>query len=241
MSDEGRLGYVILEKARPYVRTKGGKLERVKGYRSRPKKADDLEIVRKPKKTDNLELARKLDELSGKGWSMKTDVWERNQVTAKFYDEKRISRGSLWLSIKKDSIYLDSFFLSEKMQGRGIGSKTLRELAVVSKGLGKNSINLDANGDVGTYAWAIMGFDFRSNLERKEVREHFFYFLDKKHIKYDREKIYHTWDIATFRGKGGKKVGKDFLLSKTIWAGSLSLKPRSKSWKIFDNYTKERG
>jgi len=46
------MNYVVIEKARPYTRTRRGKLERVKGYAGRPRKAPEFEygdfIVLKP-------------------------------------------------------------------------------------------------------------------------------------------------------------------------------------------------
>jgi len=223
------MNYVILEKAKPYVRTRRGKLERVKGYTGRSAlSTNDKKKI----------LAEKLEGLSGEGWV--ADIEAKGLGLAMYFHKpgSDSDKGECWTLLRRDELELSSFRLSPSFQGKRIASVTLENLFSEAKKLGYKSVKITANGTVGMYAWAVMGFDFTDDSDRKYILEIFKAYLNKKNIIINETQFKHSWDIAGFR-VGKEKVGKEFMLKKVGgWYGGLSLDSKSLSWKIFSNYVK---
>lgn len=138
------------------------------------------------------------------------------------------------------SVHMSEFFMHGFATGKGLGGDIVEGIVKkLDKTNGK--ISLVANGDVGRYAWAIMGFDFADKDLAQNMFSEFRDYLTSKGVNPKELKFEHSWDIATFVHKG-EKLGKDFLLhggARNYYA-ELPTNPDSQGYKVFGNFMSKR-
>jgi GNAT superfamily N-acetyltransferase len=109
------------------------------------------------------------------------------------------------------------FTLPDEYRQQGIGVDVLERTEEFYEKIGIEEIRLFANGSVGRYAWARMGFDFveGTNTSRDHVLSQFDKYLFNRNIwaKDILETIDSPWKIAAWIDSEGRGSGKDFLLN----------------------------
>ena len=176
------------------------------------------------------------------------DEWEPPRIfyTVDFLDkskkEGRRDVGFFTFNFDPEIGYLENFSIRGEYQGKGFGGDVIEGVLKVAKKAGVKSILLDAegNGSIGSYAWAAMGWNIEDDYQRKEICDKFKGYLSRIGVDTEKVNIKNVWDIASF-AHNGEKVGKKFLIEDIrIWRGVFDLKENSMSWKIFNNYMKNR-
>ena len=149
------------------------------------------------------------------------------------YDKEGNKVGNFTRTLTPYSVHHDLFELSTSVQGTGFGSEFYQHVEEEYLNMGIESIDLQANLSVGGYAWARMGFDFQDDYVREGIVENFRseyverygprgedyddeddydfdleYAADDSGITYDSA----AWDIASFVGPDGHKLGKEIML-----------------------------
>lgn len=106
--------------------------------------------------------------------------------------------------------------------------------------LGVDEFQLTAT-EIGCFAWARLGFDFRDDGVRTEMVEGFRVWLainDFPPSLDDRAaSLRHAWDLADFTDEAGGELGKDFLLwwgeaKSKQWLARFSLHPAYPGWRV---------
>ena len=145
--------------------------------------------------------------------------------------------------IMPDKIVKHEFFTLKKgYQGEGFGSRFYQNAEESYVKAGLKAVRLDANIDVGGYAWARMGFDFAP------VEVNYDYaVMEKLSLKY---KARYGVDItnppktangiAALTGPDGHRIGKEALMG-TYWVGQKSLSPGSTGYKVGQAYYQSKG
>ena len=146
------------------------------------------------------------------------------------------------LDLEKFEVYHNSFFIPERLQKKGIGKKVLKESVDLYKQIGMRSVDLEAGGSVGKYAWARYGF----KMDKEEWR----YYADDiinlqkiddpallRILNSDDPKS--LWRLADYVDDAGEKVGKRIMLEADAWVGKIDLDDAA-AMKRFDNYISRR-
>jgi len=135
-------------------------------------------------------------------------------------------------AIRNDSTHIGLIDLSTT-EGNGAGTEILQTIQFMATPSGV--LTLEANIDVGGYAWAVMGFDFALRQQKRRFFEDFFTAVKEEYgddIFDEDEKLeemkrfydldyltdIHSWDIATWKGPDDAHFGKSFLLGSG-WSG----------------------
>jgi hypothetical protein len=121
-------------------------------------------------------------------------------------------------------IHHDYFRINDEFETTGFGSAFYKqqEDAYVAAGIKKVTIN--ANLNVGGYAWAAMGFDASNNRISGLLDEVKTKWQNRYHSPMPSYIPQHMWELAAIRGPGGgeaDKVGKYALLNKSWDATKL--------------------
>lgn len=247
---------------RPHFRrTMSGKIVPVKEF------TVDREVIKQALLAD--EYFKILKEIEGSDWQFeKSEVfdmgdrinidvrlWDRNKNLSELEPlrEKNLSQkhftklpgyiGHFELDFNKNGkeLYLHRLFLEKEWQGKGIGNDLMKRAIDFGISKGYKVFNLYADGEVGTYAWAIQGWDFIKEDEKKDMLWNFCKWLKKYHnIEKKPEDFPHAWNIAAFR-VGDQKIGKEYLTGfghLNYWDGALTI--GSKGYKLFQEYHRLR-
>lgn len=166
------------------------------------------------------------------------------------------------------------FEVSEDYQGKDIATKiyfqTEQMLKTIAKGKEVHLL-LEANMEVGKYAWARHGFDFKEDDTREHYQKSFKQFVSEvlnenpdeyiKNLGYNSyDEIQHAWQFAALDDgqehdlqtnsknfnsadavKGKGNIGKKFLLSMSSWQGKKVLNKDGDGEKIGNLYYKHKG
>jgi hypothetical protein len=151
-----------------------------------------------------------------------------------------------------------SFVVSKAFQKQNIATDINENAEEQYEKLGIKSISLNANLDIGGYAWARQGYDFADNenesgkiqlSEMKKIfqsalQDHFAslpYVSAKEKQQWPEEinAMEHAWEFANWNPEGnqspGRHLGKRFLLGMS-WAAEKKLNPKSLGYKIGKAY-----
>lgn len=164
------------------------------------------------------------------------------------------------------SVYHSHFDVHEGLQGEGFAAAVNSRAEYHYQSMGFTHIDLVANIDVGTYAWARQGYDFKG---LDSLGEGYFvsYYKDvysnemsqkgidpegrAERLFGDRTSI-HAWEVAalddgetyayaTYAKSGEGHVGKALMLNGESWLGTKSLDPDSDSYKVGHAYYRQKG
>lgn len=134
------------------------------------------------------------------------------------------------------------FRLYDDAQNQGIGVKVTKHAESEYRKAGFKSIQLEANSEVGGYAWARMGFDFADDIDRKTVKirlQNRYRALTGTELP-ESDIPNHSWEIAAFLGPGGERLGRSAMLGSG-WDAQKDLDPDSLGSRIGSEYYKLRG
>lgn len=154
---------------------------------------------------------------------------------------KMVSRG---FDTKNGMPYVihHKFDLPMSLQKQGLGMDVLERSEALYERIGVRSIELYADSEVGTYAWARAGFDFANPDEKLRIEMAFVEYLDIKGLpKQTRDGILkkipqHAWEYAAWK-YDDSVTGKEFLLSyAAAWEGVKFLNPKSEGYQIGKAY-----
>lgn len=140
----------------------------------------------------------------------------------------------------ESEVYHTSFKLAESLQNQGFGTKFYKhsEDQYVENGIKR--INLDANMEVGGYAWARMGFDFKDEDERTKFINSFVSKYEDTY-KVKPNLVRNTaYEIASTIGPDGSPIGKNFMLGSS-WSATKNLDPNSMDYQIGKQYYETKG
>ena len=125
--------------------------------------------------------------------------------------------------------------LEKDFQGSGLGTNLFEKNIEAYRKLGIKDVSLMANGTVGSYAWATLGFDFEDKSTMSSIKKGFKSYVTRMFAKKNESvpsnvvaglsKIKHSWDLARFT-IDGDKVGKEYLLKGHAWSGRMKLGDR---------------
>lgn len=125
--------------------------------------------------------------------------------------------------------------ISPKFLGNGFGTKFYKASEEAYKEMGLKQVDILANIDVGGYAWARMGYDFRDSDAKRTIQDRFKSTYRKRYGT-DPSKIPEKpWEIASTVGPDGHKIGKEALL-RSAWKGKKILDENDEGWKIGQAY-----
>ena len=149
-------------------------------------------------------------------------------------------------------VYHKSFEIDKEAQGKGIASDMNENVEKEYEKLGVDFIKLNANANVGGYAWARQGYDFESDYDRERTEQRFIVILgylyndagvfDKR--EYDGyvdeiKSFKHSWEFASwnpsYREDDSENLGKTLLLGQQ-WDGVKSLDKKSIGYQIGKAY-----
>ena len=153
--------------------------------------------------------------------------------------------GRVERNISKTSANHVYFQLDKAYTGKGGGKQILAKSVTLYEKIGVKKVHLNANINVGGYAWAKYGFDFASRdvqRARKGLSGRVGRHLKKAGapakerllIVNTLKKNGNSWDFANLKYKG-QPIGKKALLGSD-WDGTLTLNPKSNGRKIFNAY-----
>jgi len=139
--------------------------------------------------------------------------------------------------------YICSFNLMEierNYQSQGYGYEFFKRLQNNLKSWGVKQVRLDADLDVGGYAWARYGFDFANDQTKNQTVKNFIRHLGVEwDINEDPNKFNHPWEIAAYKGPHGEPIGKQFLLGES-WLATKDLDENSLGWKVGEEYERAK-
>lgn len=130
--------------------------------------------------------------------------------------------------------------LDDQAQKSGFGSRFYYASERLYPSMGFNKVSIEANKDVGGYAWARMGYDFSEDTTRSNYKKFLEVRYQKKFntpIPFVPEKAY---EIAAFKGPNGERIGKDILMGQRYTA-IKSLDPKDEGYQAGLDYYKEKG
>ena len=142
-------------------------------------------------------------------------------------------------------VYHRSFMIKPDYRGQGIASDINEHVEEQYEKLGVHSIHLEANAEVGGYAWARQGYDFQDGSERGRIQTKFRAFVKamNKNGKISDEDLEgflttiksfnYSWEFASWNPLNephGKHLGKTILLGST-WKAKKILDKESSSYK----------
>lgn len=139
-------------------------------------------------------------------------------------------------------VHHDYFKMEESAQGSGFGSSFYKHAEDSYSAIGVKSITMQANLEVGGYAWARMGFNFDepSSLLKAQQRLGKAYKKRYKKDLFPNEEPKTAYGIAAFTGPDGHRLGKDALLGSKWWA-TKSLSKSDPGFKAGKAYYKAKG
>jgi GNAT superfamily N-acetyltransferase len=144
------------------------------------------------------------------------------------------------------TVYHESFALRDLQQNKGFGAKFYRHAEETYLRMGVKSVRLNANAEVGGYAWARMGFDFADDDARERLVSHaagawFTHMTGSAARTPPMPKVAHAWELAALTTPDGTRIGKSVMLG-SAWPAVKHLTPRAPGLKVGRDYyaAKER-
>lgn len=145
---------------------------------------------------------------------------ERMALEASIFTKDGHWVGDSQITYQDGSAHIDLLQMKSEYQGNGFATRYMKHVEETLSYEGAISITLEANIDVGGYAWARMGYDFAyaedlSNFKDRLAETYNMYY--GKWPSMERmDRVQHSWDIAAFTGPDGQRIGKRTLLG-THW------------------------
>lgn len=146
------------------------------------------------------------------------------------------------------TVYHHGLQLLSDERSQGFGYDYYRHLEEHYLQSGIKDIQMQADMDVGGYAWARMGYDFTNEATREKFRTEFARLVASKEdsseasaATYFRVKHnnYHSWDIAAYTMPDGTRFGKEYMLG-TSWQAQKTIDPTSLGWKVGQAYYRSK-
>jgi GNAT superfamily N-acetyltransferase len=136
---------------------------------------------------------------------------------------------------------------SENDQARGIGWKFYRESEEAYERIGIEKVTLSANSEVGGYAWARMGYDFRNEAEanwiRSDVAKAYANLPSNAYLIADIQPeafaSMTAFELAAVTGPNGERVGKETMLGSN-WMAVKYLNIDDYGYRVGRDYYKYR-
>ncbi len=149
---------------------------------------------------------------------------------------------------RSGDVHHSSFEMDENVQGRGFGTIFYKQSEDAYVRMGMKTVSLFADMDIGGYAWARMGFDWKYHDVRRFFNESFLAEYARRAGPNDPPSsslpyFEHPWELAAYQRKlasGDIVSGKEFLLGKS-WDGVKFLNPDSLSYQVGREYYKAKG
>lgn len=144
-------------------------------------------------------------------------------------------------------VHNDYFRLDNDSRGSGFGASFYKNAEDTYLEAGIDNVTIYANIDVGGYAWARMGFDFRDDYRRQSIYEKVVYefmrdskmdFADATFelSKYGITNKSKAYDFAAFTNpKTGTRIGKNAMLG-TDWHAVKKVDPNDPGWLVGQAY-----
>jgi len=154
-----------------------------------------------------------------------------------------------------------SFYLEDDFQGKGISADIMEYAEKQYEKLGVHSITLDANAEVGGYAWARQGYDFEDDGEKNRIKAEFQLNIKRRNTEgtlvsggienqlesqtlakllEELDSFEHSWEFASWNPEvldveHGEHLGKDMLMGSR-WDAVKMLDKKSKGYQIGKAY-----
>jgi len=154
----------------------------------------------------------------------------------------------------KLKVYHSRFMVYETFRNQGIASDISENVEKHYEKLGVHSISLTANATVGGYAWAIQGYDFILDRDRREIKTKFKETIISLHkhgrfkesldsLLEELDSFEHPWEFASWNPSGFERkeyegfsaFGKGVMLG-TSWQAEKILDKKSPGYKIGKAY-----
>lgn len=127
------------------------------------------------------------------------------------------------------------FEINADNQNTGFGKRFYENQEKSYLNNGYDFIYLVANGDVGGYAWARMGFDFSTNETKNRMAELFYAHYQERYGNNPSLETADAWEIASYKGPDGHSIGKEFMMG-TEWTARKDLAIDSLGYQIGQQY-----
>jgi len=159
---------------------------------------------------------------------------------------KREFRRGLYGSLHVEHSY---FWLNPKARNQGFAAEINEHVEAEYEKLGVSDITLEANEDIGGYAWARQGYDFTS-FAQPDIRTKFQKFVtamnsngkisdeELESFMKDIDSFEHSWDYANWNPTNkphGKHLGKSIMLG-LHWDAKKTLDKKSPGYQIGKAY-----
>ena len=190
-------------------------------------------------------LVEYVDEETGYGFSNIT--FDEYTVDANIVDREGKAIGIINREFDHDSKVVDHTGMKlnwSDMEGKGFGSRFYHESEKAYKQAGFEAVTLNANLDVGGYAWARMGYDAQESSDFTSAA----WSLNTQHyLKYGefiptevKSNVRSMSDIAAFTGPDGQRLGKAALLG-TSWLATKNLDDNDPGYQAGIEYYRQKG
>jgi len=139
------------------------------------------------------------------------------------------------------SVSHNRFIVAQRFRGKGIASDISENVEKHYEKLGVGTITLNANADIGGYAWARQGYDFETEDEREEMQDVFNWHIEHMDILSVLEEdefinqvdvFTHAWEFAEWNPTDephGQHLGKEIMLG-TTWNAEKTLDKKSQGY-----------
>lgn len=133
-----------------------------------------------------------------------------------------------------------SFEMKEEAQNQGFGGRFYKHSEEAYKQAGIEHVLLVANVSVGGYAWARMGFDFASKVDKKEMTDRFKDAYKSRYGEPSKDVPKTAYEMAAYVGPDGRRLGKDVMLFSD-WAGKKNLSDTDIGYQVGKEYYASKG
>jgi|SRR3990167_4521384 len=136
--------------------------------------------------------------------------------------------------------------------GSGFGAKFYKNSEELAMEYGIEAIELNANSEVGGYAWARMGYDFTDRIDRNLIKQSLSLEYANRYAPAGSDKLkvamdFHdklgnitAYEIASMIGPDGYRIGKYILLGRS-WKGIKYLNPDNLGYQAGQEYYASKG
>lgn len=167
-------------------------------------------------------------------------VYDKNNNTVGEFI-RTLSKNDLGSEMRHDA------FVMYDTQGSGFGREFYRQSEETYMSLGINRVSLEANLEVGGYAWARMGFDFDKPLDpikAMEMEQKFMESYEERHGQFpSNDQVpqiskLKPWEIAALKIEGESekdRIGKQLLLGSK-WDGVKRLDKSDEGYQVGQMY-----
>lgn len=162
---------------------------------------------------------------------------DRFSVNSQIVDEDNKYVGEIERSFyPKDKVVDNAYFrLNEEARGSGFGTTFYKASEEAYKEMGYEEVAIHANISVGGYAWARMGYDFRSSRVGDGVKQIYNRAYLKRYGSLPTNEPQKPWEIAAATGPDGYRIGKEALMGSN-WYAVKNLDENDEGWKVGQAY-----